>query len=86
MGWSVLHQDVSLFVTQQLISTLDGLHSADRDLQRGFIALRRTLAKQRDAGTPWLARDAADVLAMLDVTAWTGVLGCWTNVPSCPRR
>ena len=84
VGWSVLHQDVSLFVAQQLISTLDDLHCVDRDIQRGFVALRRTLVKQRDAGTPWLARDAADVLAMLDMTAWTSVLGLLDECPVLP--
>jgi hypothetical protein len=84
VGWSVLHQDVSLFVAQQLISTLDDLHSVDRDLQRGFIALRRSLVRHRDAGTPWLARDAADVLAMLDMTAWTSVLGLLDECPVLP--
>jgi uncharacterized protein (DUF1778 family) len=81
VGWSVLHQDVSLFVTQQLISTIDDLHSVDRDLRRELIALRRTLVKHRDAGTPWLARDATDVLAMLNVTAWTSVLGLLDECP-----
>ncbi len=84
VGWSVLYQDVSLFVAQQLISTLDDLHCVDRDIQRGFIALRRTLVKHRDAGTPWLARDAADVLAMLDMTAWTSVLGLLDECPVLP--
>ena len=84
VGWSVLHHDVSLFVAQQLISTLDDLESVDRDLQRGFIALRRALVKHRDAGTPWLARDAAEVLAMLDVTAWASVLGLLDECPVLP--
>ena len=84
VGWSVLYQDVSLFVAHQLISMLDDLHCVDRDIQRGFVALRRELAKQRDAGTPWLARDAADVLAMLDMTAWTSVLGLLDECPVLP--
>jgi hypothetical protein len=71
-------------VAQQLISTLDDLHCVDRDLQRGFIALRRTLVKHRDAGTPWLARGTADVLAMLDVTAWTSVRGLLDECPVLP--
>jgi len=31
--------------------------------------------KQRGAGTPWQARAAAEILAMLDMTAWISVLG-----------
>ena len=83
-GWSVLYQDVSVFVANQLISMLDEVRCVDFDIQRGFVALRRTLAKQRDAGTPWLARDAADVLAMLDMTAWASVLGLLDECPVLP--
>ena len=75
VGWSVLHQDVSLFAAEQLISTLTDVDCVDRDIRRGLVALRRTLVKQRDAGTPWRARDAAEILAMLDMTAWISVLG-----------
>jgi len=84
VGWSVLHHEVSLFVVQQLISTLHDLHSVDRDVQRGLTALRRSLVKHRKSGTPWLARDAADVLAMLDVTACTSVLGLLDECPVLP--
>jgi hypothetical protein len=84
VGWSVLHQDVSLFVAEQLISTLDNLHCVDRDIQRGLVTLRRKLVKQRDAGTPWLARNAADALAMLDMTAWISVLGLLDECPVLP--
>jgi hypothetical protein len=84
VGWSVLHQDVSLFAAQQLISTLDDLHCGDRDILIGLVALRRTLVEQRDAGTPWRARGAADVLAMLDMTAWVSVLGLLDECPVLP--
>jgi hypothetical protein len=84
VGWSVLHQDVSLFAAQQLISTLDDLHCSDRDILIGLVALRRTLVEQRDAGTPWRARGAADVLAMLDMTAWVSVLGLLDECPVLP--
>ena len=40
--------------------------------------------KQRDAGTPWRARDAAEVLAMLDMTAWISVLGLLDECPVLP--
>ena len=83
-GWSVLHHDVSLFVAHQLIATLDEFHSVDRDLQRELTALRRSLARHRDAGTPWLAQDATEVLAMLDVTAWTSVRGLLDECPVLP--
>jgi hypothetical protein len=84
VGWSVLYRDVSLFVADQLVSTLADLHCADADTRRGLLALRRTLKKQRKAGTPWLARDAADVLATLDMTAWISVLGLLDECPILP--
>src|SRR4029079_19667139 len=83
-GWSVLYQDVSLFVADQLISTLADLDCVDADTRHGLRALRRTLVTQREAGTPWLARDAADVLAMLDMTAWISVLGLLDECPILP--
>jgi hypothetical protein len=84
VGWSVLHQDVGLFAADQLISTLTDVDCVDRDIRRGLVALRRTLVQQRDAGTPWRARDAAEVLAMLDMTAWISVLGLLDECPIMP--
>jgi hypothetical protein len=84
VGWSVLYQDVSLFVADQLVSSLADLHGVDADSRRGLRALQRELEKQREAGTPWLARDAADVLAMLDMTAWISVLGLLDECPILP--
>ena len=83
-GWLVLYQDVSLFVADQLLSTLADLHCLDADTRHGLRALRRTLVEQRKAGTPWLARDAADVLAILDTTAWISVLGLLDECPILP--
>ncbi len=84
LGWSVLYRDVSLFVADQLMSTLADLHRVDADTRHGLRALRLTLVKQREAGTPWLARDAADVLAMLDMTAWISVRGLLDECPILP--
>ena len=84
MGWSVLYQDVSLFAADRLLSTLADLQCADADTRRELITLQRTLVKQREAGTPWLARDAADVLAILDMTAWISVLGLLDECPILP--
>lgn len=83
-GWSVLYRDVSLFVADELVSTLADLHCVDADIRRNLRALRRKLEEQREAGTPWLARDAADVLAMLDMTVWISVLGLLDECPILP--
>jgi len=84
VGWWALYRDVSLFVADQLVSTLADLHCVDADIRRDVRALRLKLEKQREAGTPWLARDAADVLAMLDMTAWISVLGLLDECPILP--
>jgi hypothetical protein len=84
VGWSVLYEDVSLFVTDQLMSTLADLRCVDDDIDRELRALRYTLLKQREAGTPWIARDAAGVLAMLDTTAWISVIGLLEECPILP--
>ena len=84
VGWSVLHRDVSLFVADQLTSILVDVDGVDADTRRGLHALQRKLVTQRDAGTPWLARDAADVLAMLDMTVWISVLGLLDECPILP--
>ena len=84
VGWRVLHQDVCLFAAEHLIATLRDLRSVDKDIQRGLGALRRELVKQRRAGTPWRARGALDALAILDVPAWTSLLGVLDECPVLP--
>jgi hypothetical protein len=84
VGWSALHGDVSLFVADGLVSILDGVDAVDREIGRELAALRRTLVREREAGTPWRARDAAEILAMLDATAWIGVLGLLDECPVLP--
>ena len=85
VGWLVLYEDVSLFAADQLIAALADLRCADADIARGLYALRRQLATQRAAGTPWLARDAADVLARIDAIAWISVVGLLDECPIVPE-
>jgi hypothetical protein len=84
IGWSVLHRDVSLFVARELIATIDALHVSDIDIDEGLGSLRRALARQCETGTPWLAREAAEILAMLDMTAWASVVGLLDECPVVP--
>jgi hypothetical protein len=84
VGWSVLHHDVSLFVADGLISMLDDMDCGDREIRYGLTALRRSLVRERGAGTPWRARDAAEILATLDATAWISVLGLLDECPVLP--
>lgn len=83
VGWSVLHHEVTLFVADGLIDVLDHLRCADREIQVRLQALRGQLARERRAGTPWLAGDALDALSPLDLPAWTAILGL---LDECPLR
>jgi len=68
----------------QLISTLRAIDCVDRDVRRGLVAFRRALVAALDARAPWRAREAAEVLATLDMTAWIGVLGLLDECPILP--
>jgi hypothetical protein len=85
VGWAVLHEDVSMFAAEHLIVTLTDLRCVDTEIQDGLDALRRELVKQRDAGTPWRARDALEVLAMLDTPSWVSLLGVLDECPVLPE-
>jgi hypothetical protein len=83
-GWSVLHHDVSLFAAERLEAALDTLTGPDVVTAAGIRRLRRELSRERKAGSPWLARDATDVLAALDTTAWAAVRGLLEECPVVP--
>jgi len=84
VGWAALHEDVSMFVAERLIVTLTDLQCVDETIQDELDVLRRDLVKQCDAGTPWRARDALEVLAILDIPAWTSLLGLLDECPVIP--
>ena len=81
VGWRVLYTDVCMFAAEHLIGILGGFRCHDRDTQSGLNALRADLSRQWRAGTPWRARDAMDVIAILDLPAWAALLGL---VDECP--
>ena len=81
VGWAALHRQVCLFAAERLIDVLDGLRISDRDLQIGVLRLRRDLTRHLEHGAPWRARDALEVIAMLDMPAWAALLGL---IAECP--
>jgi len=83
-GWAALHEDVCLFAAEQLVATLTDLRWSDADVQEGLDALRAELTRQLEAGTPWHAREALEVIAMLDTPAWAGLLGLLDECPVLP--
>lgn len=84
VGWTVLHENVSMFVAEQLLFGLSDLRCSDADIQEGLDVLRIELTRQREAGTPWRARNALDVIAILDMPAWVSVLGLLDECPMMP--
>ena len=84
VGWAALHEDVGMWVAEQLLVALTGLRSADVEIQSGVRRLRLELARQHKAGTPWRARGALEVIAMLDTPAWVSLMGLMDECPVLP--
>jgi hypothetical protein len=81
VGWTVLHRDVCLYTAEQLIAVLRRIRCEDREIQTGLDELRNELARDWQAGAPWRARDALDVIATLDLLAWFARLAL---IDECP--
>ena len=81
VGWRILHVEVCLFAADRLVDTLTELRCDDAETQYGLEALRAAMSRQRQAGTPWGARGAMDVIAILDTPAWAALLGL---IDECP--
>lgn len=60
---------------------LTELRCTDPQIQRGLDQLRLAMARHWQAGAPWRARNALDVIAMLDLPAWAALLGL---IDECP--
>jgi hypothetical protein len=80
-GWGLLQARVSFPLADRLIAILGGVGSLDAGVGRDLVILRRALIAQRRAGTPWRAHGGLDVLATLDLVAWTAVLGLLDECP-----
>jgi hypothetical protein len=81
VGWAVLHNEVCIYAAKQLIGVLKHVQCADRETRAGLHALRMEMTKKVKAGTPWEARDALDVITILDMPAWATLLGL---IDECP--
>lgn len=81
VGWTVLHDDVCMYVAVQLVTILEGLRCADRDIQRSLDELRIELTRECREGVPWRARRALEAIVMLDTTSWAALVGL---IGECP--
>ncbi|HEY7180092.1 MAG TPA: hypothetical protein VIC84_01685, partial [Blastocatellia bacterium] len=82
VGWKILHDDVSMYAAEQLIKVLRRLRCNDREIQAGLDALRIEMTKHWQAGAPWRARNALDVIATLDLLAWAVLLALIDEYPA----
>ena len=81
VGWTVLYQQVCMYAATRLIGVLEELRGSDDDSEDGLRSLRSELTKHSRAGVPWRARDALDVIMILDTPAWATLLGL---IDECP--
>jgi hypothetical protein len=81
VGWTVLHSEVGMYAAEQLIGVLDRMRRDDSEIQAELDALRILMTKHWQAGAPWRGRDALDVIATLDLLAWTVLLAL---IDECP--
>jgi hypothetical protein len=81
VGWAVLYENVCMFAAGRLIEIVTRLQCDDREVQAGLDELRKELGKHWRAGVPWHAREALDVLTILDMPAWATLLGL---IAECP--
>jgi len=84
VGWTVLHSDVGMYAAEHLIRVLSGLRHADPQTQAGLDTLRIEMEKHWRAGVPWRAREALDVIVLLDMPAWATLLGLIDECPVMP--
>jgi hypothetical protein len=81
VGWTVLHEDVCMYAAEQLSAVLARVRCDDREIRAGLDALRVEITRHRQAGAPWRARGALDVIALLDMPAWAALLGLLDECP-----
>jgi hypothetical protein len=81
VGWTILHDDVCMYTAERLIWVLTHLRCDDHETQTGVDALRIELLRHCQGGAPWRARDALDVIMILDMPAWAALLGL---IDECP--
>jgi uncharacterized protein DUF6178 len=83
VGWTTLHEQVSMHAAERLIGALATLHGDD-EVQASIDALRIALTKHWRSGTPWRAREELEVIAIFDMLSWTALLGLLSEFPVLP--
>jgi hypothetical protein len=81
VGWTVLHRDVSIYAAQRLIAVIARIRCSDRDIHLRLQGLRRELLQSVRDATPWRARNALDVIVMLDAPCWAALVALTDECP-----
>jgi hypothetical protein len=81
VGWTVLHRDVSMYAAERLIAVIAGIRCHDRDIQLRLQGLRHELVRSVRDATPWRARNALDVIVMLDAPCWAALVALTDECP-----
>ncbi|HVO09168.1 MAG TPA: DUF6178 family protein [Vicinamibacteria bacterium] len=83
-GWRRLYEDVSLLTARRLADVLSGVRGADA-VERQARDTARRLLRDAGAGEPWRARDAIEVVAVLDQPSWVVLTSLLDQCPTVPR-
>jgi Family of unknown function (DUF6178) len=81
VGWTVLHRDVCMFTAERLIDVVADIQCMDRDIQLRLNGLRRELIQHVSDRAPWHARNALEVIVMLDAPSWAALCAL---IDECP--
>ena len=81
VGWTVLYENVCMYAADRLVHVLTSFRCDDRATQGALDSLRVTMTRQLREGAPWRARDALDVIAILDMPAWAALLALTDEFP-----
>jgi hypothetical protein len=81
IGWTALHEEVGMYAAKTLIDVAGRLRFADAQIRSELNTLRIAMRRQVQAGTPWRAEPALDVIAMLDQPAWAALSAL---IAECP--
>jgi hypothetical protein len=86
VGWTVLYEQVVVYVARRLIEILSALSSEDSALHDDLRDVCRRLHASLSAGTPWRARDHLDAIAILDTPSWAMLLRLIDECPALPAE
>jgi hypothetical protein len=80
-GWRVLYHEVCMHAAEHLLLALSDLYPVAPEIEEGLGTLRIDLTKHWRAGTPWLAREAMEVIGLLDMPAWAALVALIDEFP-----